>query len=167
MKTKKDTKPKLNPKQQKFCEQYAIYRNATKAAELAGYSKKTAYSQGQRLLKNVEIKKAIATILGDATKRAGLALDAVLNELKALAFSSISDFASWGRGTVILTPSEKLSTERLKAVESIAETTDKNGDSQLRLKLHNKLRAIECILKLYEISEIEARIAAIEERLEK
>lgn len=33
--------------------------NATAAAISAGYSKKTAYSQGQRLLKNVEIRTAI------------------------------------------------------------------------------------------------------------
>jgi len=33
--------------------------NATLAAKIAEYSDKTAYSQGQRLLKNVEIRKAI------------------------------------------------------------------------------------------------------------
>ena len=33
--------------------------NATEAAIKAGYSKKTAYSQGQRLLKNVEVANAI------------------------------------------------------------------------------------------------------------
>ena len=48
---------KLTTKQRKFKEIYA--GNATKAALKAGYSKKTAYSQGQRLLKNVEIIKAI------------------------------------------------------------------------------------------------------------
>src|SRR5699024_1057443 len=37
--------------------------NATKAAERAGYSKRTAYSQGQRLLKNVEIKNAVDELL--------------------------------------------------------------------------------------------------------
>lgn len=33
--------------------------NATKAAEIAGYSKKTAYSAGGRLLKDVEVQAAI------------------------------------------------------------------------------------------------------------
>lgn len=37
--------------------------NATQAAIRAGYSPKTAYSQGQRLLKNVEIKKAIGDLI--------------------------------------------------------------------------------------------------------
>ena len=34
-------------------------KNATQAAKNAGYSEKTAYSQGQRLLKNVEVQKKL------------------------------------------------------------------------------------------------------------
>lgn len=48
---------KLTRKQQVFCQEYmANGYNATQAAIKAGYSKKTAYSIGQRLLKNVEVK---------------------------------------------------------------------------------------------------------------
>ena len=47
----------LTPKQQAFCDNYIVSHNATESAIKAGYSPKTAYSQGQRLLKNVEIKK--------------------------------------------------------------------------------------------------------------
>ena len=51
----------LTVQQRRFVEAYQgkAHGNATKAAILAGYSKKTAGSQGQRLLKNVEIAKAI------------------------------------------------------------------------------------------------------------
>lgn len=48
----------LNAMRQAFVE--AFCGNATEAALKAGYSPKTAYSQGQRLLKNVEVKAAIA-----------------------------------------------------------------------------------------------------------
>jgi len=41
--------------QERFIHEYQIDMNATQAAIRAGYSKKTAYSQGQRLLKRVEI----------------------------------------------------------------------------------------------------------------
>lgn len=47
----------LNAKQRAFVE--AFTGNATEAAIAAGYSKKTAHSIGQRLLKNVEIVAAI------------------------------------------------------------------------------------------------------------
>lgn len=50
----------MTGKQQRFCDEYLIDCNATRAAIAAGYSKQTAYSQGQRLLKNVETKNYIA-----------------------------------------------------------------------------------------------------------
>ena len=49
----------LNEKQKAFCEFYASTFNATESAVKAGYSKKTGYSIGQRLLKNVEVKSYI------------------------------------------------------------------------------------------------------------
>ena len=48
---------KLTHKQQLFVRYYS--GNASEAALKAGYSKKTAYSIGQRLLKVIEIKQAI------------------------------------------------------------------------------------------------------------
>lgn len=50
---------KLTAKQQRFCDEYLIDLNATQAAIRTGYSEKTAYSQGQRLLKHVEVKNYI------------------------------------------------------------------------------------------------------------
>ena len=46
----------MNEKQRRFAEYYASNPNATEAAKAAGYSERTAYSQGQRLLKNVEVQ---------------------------------------------------------------------------------------------------------------
>ena len=49
----------LTNKQEAFVNEYVLDWNATQAAKRAGYSEKTAYSQGQRLLKNVEIVHVI------------------------------------------------------------------------------------------------------------
>lgn len=49
----------LTPKQRRFVEAYSASLNATEAAKVAGYSKKTAHSQGPRLLENVEIARAL------------------------------------------------------------------------------------------------------------
>lgn len=47
-------KPKLTPKQERFCEEYLIDLNATQASIRAGYSKKTAQQIGaENLLKPV------------------------------------------------------------------------------------------------------------------
>lgn len=50
----------LTPKRKAFCDAYlANGMNATQAAKEAGYSEKTAYSQGNRLLKNDEVREYI------------------------------------------------------------------------------------------------------------
>lgn len=50
---------KLTPKQERFVEEYLVDLNATRAAERAGYSARTANEQGARLLVNVSVQKAI------------------------------------------------------------------------------------------------------------
>ncbi|NCC69717.1 MAG: terminase small subunit, partial [Clostridia bacterium] len=50
----------LTPKQQAFVQEYLCDLNATQAAIRAGYSERTAGSQGERMLKNVEIQIALA-----------------------------------------------------------------------------------------------------------
>jgi len=49
----------MNERQKHFADEYIISKNATKSAVKAGYSEKTAYSIGQRLLKKVEISEYI------------------------------------------------------------------------------------------------------------
>ncbi|HEL1741094.1 TPA: terminase small subunit [Streptococcus suis] len=49
----------MNDKQIRFADEFIKLGNATQAALNAGYSEKTSYSQGQRLLKNVEVKEYI------------------------------------------------------------------------------------------------------------
>lgn len=53
----------MTEKQRRFVEAYARSGNATQAAKAAGYSKNTAHSSGQRLLKNAEIKKFLESLL--------------------------------------------------------------------------------------------------------
>ena len=49
----------MSPKQEKFCLEYARTCNATKAAEMAGYSKKSAGRIGGENLKKMEIQKRL------------------------------------------------------------------------------------------------------------
>ncbi len=49
----------MNERQRRFAEYYAADPNATAAAIAAGYSRRTAHSQGQRLLKNVEVQNFV------------------------------------------------------------------------------------------------------------
>lgn len=113
----------LTPKQQRFCDEYLIDLNATQAAIRAGYSEKTAYSQGQRMLKNVEVKAYIEAELehihNEKTADAKEVMEYLTSVMRGQARSSvvvvenIGDFTSKAREMEKF-PDEK---ERLKAAE--------------------------------------------------
>ena len=74
----------LTEKQQRFCDEYLIDYNATQAAIRAGYSEKTAYSQGQRLLKKVEIKTYIDEKLSEISSQKTAEAQEVMEYLTAV-----------------------------------------------------------------------------------
>jgi len=87
---------KLTAKQLKFCQEYAVDLNATQAAIRAGFSEKTAYSSGCRLLKNVEIEKYISELKSDLERTSGVTKLKLINILAKIAESNISKFYnSW------------------------------------------------------------------------
>lgn len=49
----------LNLKQEKFCQAYVLYRNATESAKIAGYSDVSAHTQGHRLVQRNDIQERI------------------------------------------------------------------------------------------------------------
>ncbi|WP_310731021.1 terminase small subunit, partial [Burkholderia multivorans] len=77
---------KLSAKHQRFVDEYLIDLNATKAAERAGYSKRTAGQIGFELLKKPEIAEAISEAMKAREQRTGITQDRVLRELARIAF---------------------------------------------------------------------------------
>lgn len=81
-----DEKSELTPKQKEFCRQYLLLRNGTKAAEAAGYSKKTANEQASRLLANVNIKAAIEKGEQEIVKKFQIDQKKIIDSLADIAF---------------------------------------------------------------------------------
>jgi phage terminase small subunit len=127
----------LTPQQARFVAEYLIDLNATQAAIRAGYSARTAESQGSRLLSNAKVSAAIA----EGQKRIAntLEIDAgnVLRELARIAFADIRKVATWTGGTVSLRNSEELSADTAAAVVEISE-----GQHGVRVKLADKRAAL-------------------------
>lgn len=73
---------RLTPRQAAFIREYLIDLNATQAAIRAGYSPKTARSQGQRLLTNADIQQALEAAQAKAAAKANITVQDVLNGLK-------------------------------------------------------------------------------------
>ncbi len=75
----------MTGKQNIFVQEYLKDLNATQAAKRAGYSHKTAYSIGQRLLRNVEVSNAINSAMSERSERTALNADYVLQNLHEIA----------------------------------------------------------------------------------
>lgn len=78
----------ITRKRQVFIDNYLQCLNATEAAKRAGYSERTAYSQGGRLLKNVEILTEIERRL----REKHVSSDEALSLLGDMARGDIGDF---------------------------------------------------------------------------
>lgn len=77
---------KLTPKQERFCQLYTKYWEATRAAREAGYSEKTAGQLGYQLLQITSVKARIAELTEAALIEIGVSRERVLTELARIAF---------------------------------------------------------------------------------
>jgi len=127
------TRRGLAVKQLRFVEEYPKDWNATAAAKRAGYSEKTAYSQGQRLLKHVEVKAAIDERIRQLTMSA----DEVLLRLAQHARADLSDVVDDDKTLNWKRAREAGKTHLIKTLS----VTDKGE----RVQLHDPQRALELI----------------------
>ncbi len=81
----------LSEKQKRFVAEYLVDLNATQAAIRAGYSPKTAYSQGQRLLKKDDVQEAIHKGREEQQSRVNTTADDILRELISVGMRQASD----------------------------------------------------------------------------
>lgn len=81
----------LTAKQEAFVAEYLIDLNATQAAIRAGYSEKTASSQGERLLRNVEVQAALSEAQKDRSERTAITADRVLRRWWEIATADPND----------------------------------------------------------------------------
>jgi phage terminase small subunit len=143
----------LTPKQRRFAAEYLIDLNATQAAIRAGYSKHTASSQGERLLRKAEIRAKVAQVQAKSELKA----ETVLNELVLLARSDIAQlYDEHGQ----LKPIHEIPEEARRAIAGIeaeelfeGRGSDREHVGTIRkVKLWSKPQALELLgkhLKLF------------------
>ncbi len=149
----------LTAKQERFAAEYLIDMNRTQAAIRAGYSAKTAYSTGQRLLKNVEVLAAIQEGQAKRSDRTEITQDRVLQELARIGFADIRKAVAWGRSPidteddsadpnglgvypVELMPSSQVDDDTAAAISEVSLT-----QAGVKLKMHDKLSALDKIAR--------------------
>jgi len=82
---------KLREKQKRFCEEYLIDLNATKACIRAGYSKKTAGEMGYENLNKPHLQAYIQQLQGEIKKRNRISIDSILNRINNTADNAEED----------------------------------------------------------------------------
>jgi len=152
---KKIQKPPKNLKHKLFCYEYIAKKfNATEAAISTGYSKRTSYSIGQRLLKNEDVKKYIEYLVEKKTKTLEVTAETVLEELAKCGFSNLVDILSsigfdFGR----LKDLEKLDVNQQASIQEITEIELPNGTIRRKIKLAPKIPALKLLgdhLQIFE-----------------
>ena len=139
----------LTDKQLRFAMEYPTDYNATRAAIRAGYSKKTAYSQGQRLLKNVEVQKKIKERQKELLDATFVTQERIVSELAKTAFYDIDDFVQVkdevvdaGDGNTVTIQQVVIRTdvpaEKRGAIMGIKKT-----QAGIEVKLGDKIKALE------------------------
>jgi phage terminase small subunit len=151
----------LTAKQRRLCEEFLLDLNGTKAAERAGYSKRTANEQAARLLAKVSAQEYIQQLKQERGKRTEITTDRVLQELAAIAFANIDEFAKvrmQEQKSVIFDEEGNPHTEvHLVKVVDVFETDKvdqakipalssiKQGRDGIEVKIHDKQKALELL----------------------
>lgn len=149
--------PRLTPKQAAFVGFYLgdAKGNATRAAELAGYSKKTAGAIGAENLKKPQIAAAIAERQGELQERLEVTQERIADELALIGFANMLDYI---RISADGDPYIDLSELTREQAAALAETTvddylEGRGDEarqvrRVRVKLGDKRKALVDLAKL-------------------
>jgi phage terminase small subunit len=131
----------VNPRQQRFVDEYLVDLSATNAALRAGYSPKSAGEIGYQLLQKTPIQEAIAERRRLLAIRTGVTPERVLEELAKIGFSNMGDFSFWGPNGVVLRDSSELTKDASACVSEVSETKSAEGGS-IKFKLHDKVTAL-------------------------
>jgi hypothetical protein len=149
----------LTPKQRKFCDEYLIDMNASRAALRAGYSASTALN-GQ-LMAMSKIKLYLQQRTEEIAQKVQVTHDMVMSELCKIAFGNMGNyFLPDGR----MKPMHELNDDEKAALWSISVNDDGSGSSAMattKFRMYNKLSALDKIAKHLNFYKAEEKKAEV------
>ena len=155
----------MTKKQKIFADEYLIDLNATRAYKAAYPSVKkeeTARANGSRLLTNANVSKYIAERMQDRQKRTEITQDRVLEELAAIAFAMLTDYAEVKDGKVILKNTENLTEQQIRAIAGI-----KDRKYGIEIKLNDKEKALELLGRHLGMFKDRVEVSGLEDEKKK
>jgi phage terminase small subunit len=154
----------LTARQERFCAEYLIDLNATKASERAGYSLRTSRQMGSENLSKPSIKRRIEALMAERVLRTELTADAVIEALECVAFSDIGDFMDIdAHGAVQVKDIRGLAPRVRRALAGVRSRTERRSDNQGRevvtstveVRLWDKMAALRMLGQHYALFESE------------
>ena len=154
----------MNDRQTAFVHYYLLDPNATQAAISAGYSKKTAYSMGQRLLKNVEVAKAIADGRKEREESTKVDAEFILVNLAAMIKADPCDIIDEDTGEYRRIHEWPLVWRRMLSAADVKVLFEGKGKDQKRIgeiikyKFIDKLKAFELLGKHIDVQAFKEQL---------
>ena len=133
----------LNERQKRFCDEYLIDLNATRAYMMAYpqvKSSEVAKAAASRLLTDVNVATYIAERMKERQERTEVTQDMVVQELAAIGFAKATDYAEIKDGKVLIKNTDELPDVTKRAIAGI-----KMGRNGIELKLCDKEKALELL----------------------
>ena len=157
----------LTPRQQRFVELMLQHGNAAEAARRAGYGPVAAKHTARKLLARPQVRAALAT--ARAAKAAPVSREAVLGELKAIAFANMLDFVTVeedGRLALDLSTLTRVQAAGFRELTVDETWNTRTGERrrQVRVKMGPKVFALSRLLAAMDREAAEAAEAARADR---
>jgi phage terminase small subunit len=143
----RDNLPKLEPREERFVEEFIIDLSKTDAAIRAGYSVQSAAQLGCRLYDKPGIFAHIQVALAERRRRTGINADTAIRELARIALANPAKVVA-ADGSLI----EGASEDDLAAIQSIkVKTIPARGDGEptveKEIRFHDKTKALDLFMK--------------------
>jgi phage terminase small subunit len=142
----------MNNRQKRFVAEYLKDLNATQAAIRAGYSRRSAYMHGERLMRNDEVSCAITEAQKRLLNECELDAKVTLEQLARIAFCDARCFfdeAGNLKPLSELTPEQGSTLASFEVIKKNAEAGDGTVYTVYKIKLWDKIRALEMLAKYF------------------
>jgi phage terminase small subunit len=87
----------MRQRKEEFVQHFLVTKNATEAAKRCGYSEKSSYNQGYRLMNDDEVSEMLAKELSESKERNLRDHDSIIERLKEEALGDVSGHTAGSR----------------------------------------------------------------------
>lgn len=152
-------KHKITPKQRRFCLEYLVDFNATKAAERAGYSKNRSKEIGYQLLHKTTLQKEIDKLVHKIEEKTEIEIQEIVRQLNEIRNFDIKDILTWDTKLVKIGTDPKTGEDQFdyRPVVEIKNSSEVDGKmiskislsarGTLTVETFNKIDAIEKLMR--------------------